>query len=103
MKNENEEKPLWSARVPKDFREWAEKRINEKGINKALCTVAAVYYIISLPDKDREQVIKAYNNFVNKGLPLNKKGLSPLEEAFEKAVKIVPVGVLGKKGGGTKP
>ena len=84
----------WNVRVPKEFRGWGDERIEAKGLDKALCTAAAVYYIIALPGSDRERIISNYRDFLQKGCPIDNDGLSPLEAAFEKANKIIPVGSL---------
>lgn len=86
-----------NIRVTTDFKKWGDSRTKVKGINKADAAAAGLYYMISLPDKDREAVMREYLEFVESDCPTNKNGLSPLEVAFEKAAKILPVGVLGKK------
>ena len=84
----------WNVRVPKEFRGWDDERIEAKGLDKALCTAAAVYYIIALPASDRERIIRNYRKFLQEGCAVDNDGLSPLEAAFEKAKEIIPEGSL---------
>ena len=70
----------WSVRVPIEFREWGEKRMREKGLDKALCTTAAIYFIVSMPEKARERLLDLYHVFSMAGCKTAETGLTPLEE-----------------------
>jgi len=84
-------------RLPSEFFDWVNKQSLARGLDKVRIGAAGIYYLMSIPEKDRTRIIASYNEFVEKGYPVDEDGLSPLEVAFKKAEAIIPDGAIRAK------